>query len=331
MQEASDAKRGGLPKSLRERLALLECGVLPVPASKARVGARQQAGHRARPLVGTSFWLGLGLGSALGSAMLLLALFSHPEQTQARLRQVLALADAISRPAPLPSASRPGPGPVQADAPTQAAFEMSIRRGDGGAAPLALRISGVDRPENVQVLLRNVPATARLSRGERRDEGTWALRLVELENLHLMLGDGTPDTFDMMVEVASARGMQMAKAVAHVRVSEQGEVAQTSAPPLPAVAASVDRARQQALPVASGSSVIEKPFRTEVTALAQSGELAPGQRSTPRPPLPEGMSTLGGPTGGAASPSTMPQESRVVWWKLPPPAWSPFANGSSGP
>lgn len=322
MPAASGAKREGLPSSLRERLALLECGVLSVAPSKARADARQETSRRTRALLGTSFWLGLGCGGALGGVMLLLALVTHPEQMPTRLRQTQAVADALAQPSP--AASHPSAS-AQAGAPTQAAFDMNIRRDDGGMAPLALRILGVDSPENVEVLLRDVPVTAQLSRGERRDGGAWALRLAELEDLHLMLGDGTPDTFDMTVEVATAKGTRMAKAVAHVRVSEQRDVAETPAPPARPVAASIDSARQPAAPLASGSSVIEKPFRTEVTALARVDAPA---LPVLRPP-PQGMSALGGPTDAAAAMTAQPAESRTVWWKLPPPVWTPFADGRS--
>jgi hypothetical protein len=232
-------------------------------------------------LLGTSFWLGLGCGGALGAAMLLFALVTHPEQTRTRLRQAQAVADAMAR--PLPSASRPAPGSARAVAPTQAAFDMRIRRGEGGMAPLALRILGLDSAQNVEVLLRELPATAQLSRGVRRDESTWALRLAELEDLQLTFGENTPDAFDMIVEVASARGTRIAKAVAHVRVSEQRDVAGSSAPPPPAVAGSIDHSRQQPLTASAGAPGVDKPFRTEV-ALAQSDEPAPAQRAAPRRP-----------------------------------------------
>ncbi len=256
MQTASGGGRERAPRSLKERLALLECGVRPVAAARVRAGARHKTARtpaqRKWTVLGTSFWIGLGCGSALGSAMLLLAFVTHPDEMQTRLREVQAAADAMARPSP------PAPRQVRtyprapAGAPTQAAFAMSIHRGDGGAAYVGLRVHGIDSPDSVQVLLRDVPATAELSRGQRRDPGTWALRVAELENLQLTLGDGTPDAFDMTIEVASTGGTRMAKAVAHVRVSDPRGVAQMSAPPARALAAGVDGLRQSAMPVACG-------------------------------------------------------------------------------
>ena len=337
MQTASGGERRRAP-SLKERLALLECGVRPVAAARVRAGARNRAARTPaqgrRTLLGTSFWIGLGCGSALGSAMLLLAFLTHPDEMQTRLREVQAAADAMAR--PTPPASRQVRTYAPAGAPTQAAFAMSIHRGDGGAAYVGLRVHGIDSPDSVQVLLRDVPATAKLSRGQRRDAGTWALRVAELEDLQLTLGDGTPDAFDMTIEVASAGGARMAKAVAHVRVSDPHGVAQMSAPPARALAAGVEGLRKSAMPVLAGSSanastvagpsVVERPFRTEVTALARA-EPPPEQLSAPRPALPSGISSLGGPVGEPGGPA-QPQETRTVWWKLPPPTWTLFADGA---
>jgi hypothetical protein len=333
MQAASGGRRGGAPRTLKERLALLECGLWPVAAPKAHAGVRhktaeQSAAHWAT-LLGTSFWVGLGCGSALGGLMLLFALTARPADMQTGPQEARAAADMGSMPAP--SAWRRLQTYAPAAGSTQAAFAMSLHRGEGGAASLGLRILGVDSPDNVQVLLRDVPPAAELSRGERRDPGTWALRVGELENLQLTLGDGAPDTFDMTIEVATTGGARMARAVAHVRVSEPRSVAAMPAPPVRPVAAGIDGLRPIAVPLAprsttSGSSVIEKPFRTEVTALAPAGEPSE-QHSAPRPLMPGGMSSLGGPAGDPASASPPPEESRTVWWKLPQPAWAPFANG----
>src|SRR5688572_6797495 len=133
MRTASGGTRRGQSGSLQERLALLECGVRPVAAPRragGRHGRTEGPRRRAMALLGTSFWVGLGCGSALGSALLLLAFVTHPGEMQARLRHVQAAADAMARPSP------PAPRQVQtympAGAPTQAAFAMSIHRGDGG-------------------------------------------------------------------------------------------------------------------------------------------------------------------------------------------------------
>ena len=68
---------------------------------------------------------------------------------------------------------------------------------------------------------------------------------------------------------------------------------------------------------------VETPFRTEVTAAPRPAE--PETAALPRPTLPEGLSSLGGPVSGAAPAET----GRKVWWSMPAPAWTPFADGAS--
>jgi hypothetical protein len=124
--------------------------------------------------------------------------------------------------------------------------------------------------------------------------------------------------------------------MAHVRVAGPHEAARSPAPPATAVATGREPSRQPAAALASGSSAVVKPFRTEVTALVQADE--PIHRSTPRPPLPQGISTLGGPTGETGDPAAIapqPTQGRTVWWRLPPPEWTPvqewtpFKDGAS--
>jgi hypothetical protein len=316
MREASGAKRGELPRTLRERLALLEYGLVPVSPARARAGIRI-ARRRARTLIGPSFWVGVGSGGVLGGVLLLLALVTPPEQVQQRARHAQAVAEAISR--PTQSTLQAAPTSALAAAPTETVFDLSLSRGDGDVALLPLHVVGVESPESGVVLLGRLPAAARLSRGERRHDGTWALRLADLEDLRLTLGEGTPRAFDMTVEVATLKGLPLAKAMARVRVD------QPSAPP--ALPAGVDRSTRPPVVIASGTSVVPKPFHTEVTALAQADETS--HRDSPRPALPEGISALGGPTGSAGEAAPPPTEGRTIWWKLPPPVWSPFKDGAS--
>src|SRR5262245_65996541 len=106
MQAASGGRRGGAPKTLKERLALLECGVWPVAPPKAHTGSRhkttdQPAAHWAT-LLGASFWVGLGCGGALGGLLLLFALGSRPADMQPRTHEVATTADTASALAPSP-------------------------------------------------------------------------------------------------------------------------------------------------------------------------------------------------------------------------------------
>jgi hypothetical protein len=206
---------GSLPGSLRERLALLECGVLPVLRTKARASLHASQGTLKRSVAGPGFALGLACGAALGCMLLLGLLLAHPED--ARIRQDLARPDVMYWAAPLLSPDR--------QLPARGSAEMAAALGRAPAAPSA-------------------PGA-----------GDWSTT--------------------------------------------------TAASP--------------------AARAIDTPFRTEV-------ETAPGPEpathtASSRPPLPEGLSSLGGPTQGQPA---SPQAGRTVWWKLPPAAWSPFSERSSG-
>ncbi len=322
MQTASRANRKTTPASLRERLALLECGIVPVPPPRGRRGARPSAGKRARGFAGKSFLVGLVCGGALGSATLLATVFAHPGQMRARLHHILALSPTIARLGPRQPASHQHRDAGEIGTPTQSTFQITVDRGVGGTVKLPLRVVGLAGSQDAEVVLRGLPTEAQLSRGERRAEGTWALRPAELEDLQLTLGDGAPKTFDMTVEVADASGERMATAIAHVQLSDRLGLARITPPRRPAAA---DRAvAPMAPPTAPRAQAASPPFHTEVNALAHAEE--PMQAAAARPPLPEGVSSLGGPMGDPASVSAAPQEHRAVWWKLPQPAWTPFAD-----
>jgi hypothetical protein len=301
MRTASRANRGARPASLRERLALLECGIVPVAPPREPSGARAKAGKRARSFARRGFLVGVICGGALGSATLLAALLTYPAQMRAHLRQAVALPQAIARLGAQPPASHPRREADEVGAPTRSAFEITIDRGLGGKVRLPLRVVGLAGAQNAEVLLRGLPAGAQLSRGERRAEGTWVLRPAELEDLQLTLGDGAPDAFYMMVEVASASGEEMAAAVAHVRLSDPHSLAHATEP----------RWSTATNPAVAPTADTEPPAQPA---------------AAPRPPLPEGLSSLGGPTGDAASTPAPPQDHRAVWWKLPQQAWTPFAD-----
>ena len=300
MRKASGAYGGASPQSLRDRLALLECGVQRVPPPRAPAGLRR-SGRKPRRLSGASFVLGAACGAALGCAFVMV-LLTYPEEM--RLRGAAAL-DAASRLSQLLQADNRAKAPAHA-----ASFEMTTTRDETGSAPLPLRVVGVDDSHSAQVVLRGLPSTVRLSSGVRQDEHTWALRMADLEGLHALLGQGAPEIFDMAIEVATVAGAPpVAEAHAHVRVSDgqaQGRETAAAAPPI--------------IPPA-----VDTPFRTEITALPREAE--PTRTASSRPPLPDGISTLGGPTG---EPTAGAPVGRTIWWKLPAQSWSPFAGRSSG-
>jgi hypothetical protein len=277
-------------------------------------GRRSAAGTKGKPsgrIVSASFGLGLVCGAALGCATLLV-LLAYPEH-----RQALAVPDPGSL---QPSAQSASPART-AEVPHVPSFEMTVRRDETGKAPLPLRVLGVDSSDNVRVALHNLPATARLSRGVRQDERTWILRIADLEGLQIMLGEGTPEAFDMTIEVATAAGAHVAEALARVQLSDRQEIAAASAPP-----PTTDSSIEPPSPTSRASPPdVGVPFRTQVEAAPPTA--AQTQTASSRPPLPAGLSTLGGPTG---EPTAAPPESRTVWWTLPARLWSPFADKASG-
>jgi hypothetical protein len=305
MRKASGAARGTLPKSLRERLALLQHGLLPV----AQAGDRDRGprGKIGRRVISRSFGLGLACGAALGCATLFVVL-AVPDETH--VRHALA--------GPEPGAQLPAS--LQRE--TTPSFEMILHRDQAGKASLPLRGLGVDDSQSLQVTLRNLPAGVRLSGGQRQDEQTWVLRVADLEGLQLLLSEGMPEAFDMTVEVATPAGSRLAEALAHVRLTDRADAASASSPsPLGISGSEPVGAMAQARPPS-----VDTPFQTRVEAMPRTeGEMRTA--ASARPPLPEGLSGLGGPRGG---PAVAPPESRAVWWKLPMDAWSPFAGKASG-
>lgn len=305
MRKTSAADREPLPKSLRERLALLERGVLLVPRPKTHADSWQPSCGSRQRLFGASFGLGLACGGLLGSVALLALLLMHPEP--AWPRQMSTPADATQGAA--------------ATALPDSTLEMIIRRSHDGKALFPLHVTGAENTDSVRVVLRDLPETVRLSNGERQDERTWGLRLADLEGLYVTLGEGTPDAFDVTIEVASAAGMQVAKTVAHVRLAGRREV--VAAPVLSrSTAATIEDLLRQPVAPSFRTDVVRSAPRVEELAAA----------ALPRPPLPGGVSSLGGPKGDGSGEPAPSVEGRKVWWRMPTPgtAWTPFGNGASG-
>jgi hypothetical protein len=157
--------------------------------------------------------LGAIAGGFAGTAVLLYP-FVSPQLKAAF--QPRAIADLF---AASPSGMERTPRRADAhDAGQLPAFDMTIRRGERGRAPFPVRLVGAEALDNVTILLRGLPPAAALSNGWRRDDHTWVLRLAELDGLHVILGKGTPDTFDVTIEVTSKGGASLAKTIARVRL-----------------------------------------------------------------------------------------------------------------
>jgi hypothetical protein len=173
-------------------------------------------------------------------------------------------------------------------------------------------------------MLRDMPEAASLSSGERRDEHTWALRLADLDDLHLSLREDTPDTFDVIIEVASAAGAQIAATVAHVRLLD---APQAAAPPRTAEASFNNKPPAEARAVEPAKAAAPRGAVARPKPALEAGAAAPLQERglEPRAPRLEGASALGGPVGDAAAAPAA--DGRQMWWKMPSPAWTPFADG----
>ena len=322
--------------SLMARLARLDVGPQPTIRARPRVVQR---------------YVGLGL---LGSGLVgVAAIVALPYVTTEQARDGAAAAPSATasapvRPAPkVPSsgsmtrAATVAPALPPREGPKRAAaveppgppppLNMTLTRSGRGTSPFPLQVSGIADPDNARVILRDMPKTARLTNGERRDERTWALRLADLPDLQVSLGEGTPEVFDVGIEVASVSGAQILKTSVRVRLAPRR---------LPTSIEDLLRESKAKPAVPPSPAAVETPFRTEVTSVslaeapprpveppatqAVAAAAAPQAPEAERKPLPEGLSALGGPT------SKPEAENRQVWWKLPAPspapAWAPFGS-----
>jgi hypothetical protein len=288
------------------RLALLERGLRLVPRPKADALPPQLVNQPRRRIVGTSFAVGLACGGLLGVATLL-ALPAHP------------------RPAlPLHGPSAQHVVPEASPAP---ALEIPLPESRDGKTPFPLYVTGADRTAGLRVTLRDLPEPVRLSGGERLDEHTWQLTLADLDGLEVTLGAGTPEAFAVTIDVTSAAGIPAARTIAHVRLAPRSETATTPALS-PATIATIEDLLRRPVEPPQPRPATARPARIDSAPHAEARTAA----APPRGPLPEGISTLGGPRleGPAFLPSGA--EDRKVWWHLPAPttSWAPFADRASG-
>ena len=302
---ASAADQKTLPKSLGERLALLDCEG-PWQHRRQSLTRLAEAGvRRLRP--GTSFALGLGISCIAGGVALLGLLLLQPEPAEPMRPDTVSPRLAGPPQLVMPPARVRGTRPEDGRLPE---FELTLHRGERGEALFPVRLVGVDDADNISIVLRGLPATATLSRGRQQDRHTWVLRLADLDGLQITLGKNTPDTFDVTIEATAKSGAQLAKTIAHVRLADA-----KAQPPFRA-------------------SVVDTPFRTEVvpsTRVTTETRAVPPMPAAPgadalaspaprRPFAAEGFSALGGPVNGQPP----PVPNRLLWWKVPPPAWAPF-------
>jgi hypothetical protein len=161
------------------------------------------------------------------------------------------------------------------------------------------------------------------------------LRPADLSNLRMAFYEGTPEAFDVTIEVTSATGDPAARSIARVRL--------LSAPALPeplatAVEALSVHAPQQAVdaPIAPQRELLPAKPRPLDTAPQQKAAPKPQLVQAPRPavrieelrvvprPRPEGMSTLGMATREVEA------DDRQLWWRAPASSWAGFSDLPGG-
>ena len=292
-----------------------------------------------RSSMGAYFGLGLVGGGLAGAAVLLGMQVLAPGQASPLRMHVPAAIAALAHWVPEVATSRVGrTAPAVREPQPVDAFDVVIERRTRANAPFGLRLVG-SQDAGMEVVLRDVPAAARLSRGERRDESTWQVRAADLEDLHLTLNDGTPDAFDVRIDVLVPVGVAAASSVARVRlvglpsiertVTAPVEVAPVAAalvePEAPAVTTTMVSAHSPSNAHATPAVRIDTPARRERVA-----RVAPPAATTVieidrRPAQPAAQEEARHWPEGASGLGAIARESdRQVWWKLPAPTWSPF-------
>jgi hypothetical protein len=304
----------------------------------ASSGGSQSESERApyQPSVGVYFGMGLLGGGAAGVMTLLAFQLASGQISPPSVRMPSAIA-ALGHWVSEPAAPRFGkaPPPVVVHAPQPDAFDVVIDRSARASAPFGLRLVGTE-DTGMDVLLRDVPAAALLSHGERRGESTWAVKATDLEGLHLTLNDGTPDAFNVRIEVLAPAGVAAASSVARIRLvglpAERPAAAPLEATPAEAPAATtpvaqvdtpfatrtVVSARNEAARSREKVARASPPAATTVVEIdrrpSQSAHAAPEAEARH---WPEGASGLG---------AVSRESDRQVWWKLPALTWSPFLD-----
>jgi hypothetical protein len=292
--------------------------------------------HTYRPIVGAYFAMGLlGAGAAGAAALLTLQVASGQiSPPSVRLPSAIAaLGHWMSEPAAPRFSKVP---PVVVREPQPDAFDIVIDRSVRASAPFGLRLVGTE-DTGMDVLLRDVPAAAQLSHGERRGESTWAVKATDLEDLHLTLNDGTPDAFNVRIEVLAPAGIAALSSVARVRLvglpAERMASAPLEAAPVEPPAAitpvahvdppiaprNVIRARNDAARSREKVARAAPPPPAATTVVEI--DRRPYQEAPPAEARhwPEGASGLG---------AISRESDRQVWWKLPALTWSPFLDAA---
>lgn len=327
------------PRSLMQRLA---------SAAGAETGEATRERIVYRSGIGVYFGLGLAGGGMAGAAALLAVHLFAPDQAAASRLQIPAAIAALGH--WMPDVATPGLAsysrPVAVREPQPDAFEMVIDRSSRANAPFGLRLVG-SQNGGLQVVLRDVPAAVVLSRGERRDATTWMLRAADLQDLHLAINDGSPDTFDVRIDVMASADVIASGSIARVRVVETSPVRTAVAAPAEVApmetAAPVDRPLPVTTVVETETSLQTRavvPVRNDTPRrerVARAAVPPPVSAETDRrsqhvaPPVPThpAAESRHWPEGASGLGAVARESDRQVWWKLPAPTWSPFVDTAS--
>jgi hypothetical protein len=311
--DASPAGRHSTYTSLMARLAALPEG--------RDVAAYDQvaAVRRERRRIATKYFsCGFIASLALGVVAILPAVLAHPGVRAARVQGV-AVATNIDHASML---LWPAHGTIAPEAEI-GSFELPIRHSERTNAAFPVEVIGGGAARDAMtVVLRDLPESTYLSKGQRRDASTWLLRPADLNNLRLSIYEGAPEAFDVTIEVATAGGDPVARSVARVRLLDP------PAQPEPSVAA-VDTSAVRS-PQQTAEAAIS-PRREVAPAKPRPLETAPQQKAAQKPQLvqaprpvrieelrvvprtarPEGMTSLGMAT------REIDADDRQLWWRMP--------------
>src|SRR5262245_1042245 len=200
---ASPGRRQSRPNSLMVRLARVANGDLPQVPRQRSAGPRPTARS-----LGVSACFGLGaLASVVIGGITFLGL-QAVGASEARLRAEMGAVPVALGKAAVASWRQPR------------VFDIAIARSESAHARLGLHVAGGDGGTfgDIELVLQGVPATAMLTRGERRDAVTWVLRRADLDDLHLILGEASPDAFDVRIDVVARPEVPTIGSVARIRV-----------------------------------------------------------------------------------------------------------------
>lgn len=243
-----------------------------------------------------------------------------------------------------PPAERIAAAPAANKAVQPVVFEVAVERARAAHVPFGLQLTGSDASD-IEVMLSNVPPAALLSHGQRRSESTWTVRAAELGQLHLTLHDGTPETFDVRIDVLAPPSMSVAPSIAKVRL-----VGAAIAAPAPTALAETETPAANPV-VATVPEPPAPPTKAEARSIPPSRSTEAAKLAAPQPKRPPPAVAHAGSTGKQGAPTPPPwteapsalgatsrggEWDRQVWWQLPlpfwppaveaPPAWSPFLD-----